>query len=135
MQMGAGIFNYIWLANKNCICVGRNNYVNDSILIHTYHDFIFRENRVFTTYVNPKYIDQESLISDKKQFIFKKEYLLLYILRDLIILEKNNFTLSQFENFQKYNIYQDWSIEIDINSLLNNDVITNYNIIKNVIYS
>jgi hypothetical protein len=133
MQMGAGIFNYLWLSNKNALCLGRNNYVNESILIHTYHDFVFRQNRAFTTYINPKYIDQETMVCNKRQILFNMDYLLLYILRDLIILEQNNWVLSQFENFQKYNIYQDWGVRVDINSLLHNDIMTNYNLLKTLL--
>ena len=130
MQVGSGSCNYMWLLNKKTLAVGKNDYVNESLLIHTYHDFVFRQNRDFTTYIHPKYIDQDTMVCNKRQFIFKMEYLLLYILRDIVILEKNNWKLSQFENFQKYNIYQDWGVEVDINSLLHNNIITNYNLLK-----
>jgi hypothetical protein len=106
MQMGAGAFNYAWLMNKKCLFIGRNNYVNNSLLIHTYHDFIFRQNRDFTTYINPKYITFNS----NSSFYIEWEKIFFYIIRDIIILEKNNFNCSQYENFQKYNIYQDWGL-------------------------
>jgi hypothetical protein len=133
MQLGAGAFNYIWLMNGKGIFIGRNNYVNDSVLIHTYHDFIFREKRDFTTYINPKIINFDGLPNNS----FDIDWIIIfyYMLRDLIILEKNNFKLLQYENISKYNIYQDWGLNIDINTLINNDILNSNQILRDFIFN
>ena len=132
MQMAAGSFNYTWTMNKKCLYIGRNGYINDSLLVHTYHDFIFRENRDFTSYINPNIIDFNTYSSIDKQFNIDWRIIFYFMCRDLIILDKNNFNLSQFENIKKYNIYQSWGITfISIENLLeNNNFIENYNLLK-----
>lgn len=130
MQLGAGSFNYTWTMNKKCIYVGRNNFVNNSLLIHTYHDFIFRENRDFTTYINPNIVDFNT--KPNGQFSIDFKIILYFMYRDLLILEKNNYALSQFENLQKYNIYQSWGLDnLPLQELIdNNDVLENLKKIK-----
>lgn len=132
MQMAAGSFNYTWTMNKKCLYVGRNHCVNDSILIHTYHDFIFRENRNFTTYINPNIIDFNTYEHLNKQFNLDWRIIFYFMCRDLIILEKHNFSLSQFENIKQYNIYQSWGIDsISLEELLvKDDFISNYDLLK-----
>jgi hypothetical protein len=50
------------------------------------------------------------------------EIILYFMYRDLLILEKNNYTLSQFENLQKYNIYQSWGLDnLPLQELINNN--------------
>jgi hypothetical protein len=134
MQLGAGSFNYTWTMNKKCLYVGRNNYVNDSLLIHTYHDFIFRENRDFTTYINPSMVD--FVTKPNGQFVIDFQTILYFMYRDLLLLEKNNYKLTQFENLQKYDIYQSWGLGLSLEELQNNsDILTNLTKIKNYISS
>lgn len=134
MQLGAGSFNYTWTMNKKCLYVGRNNYVNESLLIHTYHDFIFRENRDFTTYINPKMVDFNS--HPNSEFAIDFETILYFMYRDLMILEKHNYNLTQFENLQKYNIYQSWGLELSLEELKkNSNILENLAVIKKYIIS
>ena len=135
MQLGAGSFNYTWTMNKKCIYVGRNSSVNDAVLIHTYHDFIFRENRDFTTYINPNIVDFTSF--PNHQFGIDFQTILYFMFRDLILLEKHNFQLSQFENLKKYNIYQSWGLDnLSLEELKSNDnIYENLNRIKDYIYN
>jgi hypothetical protein len=131
MQLGAGAFNYIWLMNKKGIFIGRNAYFNDAVLNHTFHDFIFREKRDFTTYINPKIVKFDGFPNNS--FDIDWRIIFYYMLRDLIIIEKNNFKLLQYENVSKYDIYQDWGLNIDINTLINNNIIDSKNILENFI--
>lgn len=134
MQLGAGSFNYTWTMNKKCLYVGRNNYVNESLLIHTYHDFIFRENRDFTTYINPNMVDFNS--HPNSEFAIDFETILYFMYRDLMILEKHNYNLTQFENLQKYNIYQSWGLELSLEELKkNSNILENLAVIKEYIIS
>ena len=116
--------------NKKCMYIGRNNFVNNSLLIHTYHDFIFREKRDFTTYMNPNMVD--FITKPNGQFSIDFEIILYFMYRDLLILEKNNYKLSQSENLQKYNIYQSWGLDnLPLQELINNnDVLENLKKIK-----
>ena len=134
MQLGAGSFNYTWTMNKNCLYVGRNNYVNEALLIHTYHDFIFRENRNFTTYINPKMVDFKTY--PHGEFAIDFETILYFMYRDLMILEKHNYQITQFENFQKYNIYQTWGLQLSLEELKkNSNILENLAVIKEYILS
>jgi hypothetical protein len=57
------------------------------------------------------------------------------MMRDLILLEKKNFIISQYENIKYYKIYQSWGLNdyIKINDLLkNNNILENYEILKNI---
>ena len=103
MQLGAGAFNHTWLMNKKGLFVGRNIEINEDLLIHTWHDFYLRENKDLTNYINPKLVKFD--ISKKKEFYIDWHILFIYMLRDILILEKNNYHLSQLDNFKKYNIY------------------------------
>jgi len=109
MQLGAGAFNYTWLMNKKALFIGRNNKVNDELLIHTFHDFYFRENKDFTTYLNPDIVKFD--INEKKEFFIPWKIIFINVLRDIIILEKNNYNLSQIDNFKKYNIYMHFGLD------------------------
>ena len=115
MQLGAGAFNYVWLMNKKCLFIGRNAKINDELLLHTMHDFYYRENRDFTTYVYPEFIDFESYSNENDAFSIDWYLLFFHILRDILVLEKNNYNLSQFENIKKYNIYMNFGLKVDFN--------------------
>lgn len=130
MQLGAGAFNYTWLMNKKCLFVGRNEIINDQLLMHCWHDFYFRENRDFTTYIHPNLIDFQSHKNYKNSFYIDWKIIFFHVLRDIILLEKNNFKLSQYENIKNYNIYINFGLDIDINALINMDFYSACNIIK-----
>ena len=108
MQLGAGAFNYTWIMNKKALFIGRNNKVNDELLIHTFHDFYFRQNKDFTNYLSPDLINFN--INDKKEFLIGWEIIFAHMLRDILILEKNSYNISQLNNFKKYNIYMQFGL-------------------------
>ena len=135
MQLGAGAFNHVWLMNKKALFIGRNPICNDELLGHTYHDFYYRENRDFTTYINPNIVDF-TVTHTKGGFSIDWRVLFYYTYRDLLILEKENFNLSQYENFVKYNIYQSWGIpQISMEELLTYEVCVGAKKLKSVIES
>ena len=134
-QTGAGCINHVWVMNKKALGIGRNNIVNDELLIHTYHDFYYRENKNFTTYIHPNIVDF-TVTHTKGGFSIDWRVLFYYMYRDLLILEKENFNLSQYENFVKYNIYQSWGIpQISIEELLTYEVCDGARKLKSVIES
>jgi len=132
MQLGAGAFNYTWLMNKKCIFMGRNQIINDQLLMHCWHDFYFRENRDFTTYIHPNLIDFNSHKHHHNSFYLDWKIIFFHVIRDLLILEKNKYNLSQYENIKKYNIYINFGLDIDINELLKIDFFSACKIIKNL---
>jgi hypothetical protein len=130
MQLGAGSFNYTWIMNKKALYIGRNTYINEELLLHIFHDFYYRENRDYTTYINPILGDFKQYEKLNKQYDIDWKLIILYMIRDLVILEKHNYFLSQYENILNYNHYMSWGInEISIN----NDITINYKIIKDSI--
>jgi hypothetical protein len=132
MQLGAGAFNYTWLMNKKCIFMGRNQIINDQLLMHCWHDFYFRENRDFTTYIHPNLIDFNSHKHHHNSFYLDWKIIFFHVIRDLLILEKNKYNLSQYENIKKYNIYINFGLDIDIKELLKIDFFSACKIIKNL---
>lgn len=105
MQLGAGAFNYVWLMNKKCIFIGRNIKINEEVLVHAFHDFIFREKKDFTTYINPNIVDFETYKYPNTEFNIDWLLLFKFIYKDLLILKENNYNLLQYQNIEKYNIY------------------------------
>lgn len=122
MQLGAGSFLYTWIMNKKALYVGRNLYVNDELLIHVFHDYYYRENRDFTTYINPKLVDFDTYSKPNNEFEFYWKKILCFMLRDLIILEKNNHNLSQHNYIVKYNYYMNWNHDINLDNLIKLDI-------------
>ena len=133
MQLGAGAFNYTWLMNKKCIFMGRNQVLNDQLLMHCWHDFYFRENRDFTTYIHPALVNFESHKHINRSFYIDWKVVFFHVIRDIILLEKNNYNLSQYENIKRYNIYMTFGLDIEMNNLLNVDFYDACNIIKKII--
>jgi hypothetical protein len=113
LQTGSGGTNYGWLLNKKYISVGRNPVINEELLLYVAHDFCYVENKDFSTYINPSLISFE--INDKKEFEIDWRVILVHMIRDLMILEKHNYKLTQVENFQKYNIYMNFRLDNIIN--------------------
>lgn len=118
MQLGAGSYLYTWIMNKKALYIGRNLYINDELLIHTYHDYYYRENRDFTTYINPKLVDFDTYSKSNNEFAYNWKKILCFMLRDMIILEKNNHKLSQHNYIVKYNYYMNWNDDINIDNLI-----------------
>lgn len=130
MQLGAGAFNYTWLMNKKCIFMGRNEIINDELLMHCWHDFYFRENRDFTTYIHPSLINFVSHKHDNNSFYIDWLIVFFHVLRDIVLLEKHNYNLSQYDNIKNYNIYINFGLNIDLNSLLKMNFYEACNLIK-----
>jgi hypothetical protein len=142
LHAGAGSDNYRWLMNKKCIFMSRHLIISNKILVDFFHDFIYREKREFTTYINPNMIDFTTYKEQNNSFFIDWRIILLYIYKDLLILEKHKYKLSQFENLQYYDynltdIDSQFKIHnINIYNLLENDnIIENCNLIKNIINS
>jgi 2-polyprenyl-3-methyl-5-hydroxy-6-metoxy-1,4-benzoquinol methylase len=134
MQLGAGSFNYTWVMNKKALYIGRNTFINEELLLHIFHDFYYRENRDYTTYINPKLGDFTLYEKPNKEYAINWKLILLYMIRDINILEKHNYELTQYENILNYNHYMSWGLDvININTMMNNNVRTNYNMIKDSI--
>jgi hypothetical protein len=134
LQTGSGSTNYGWLMNKKSIAVGGNPILNDEVLLYSLHDFYFRENRNFTTYINPKMVNFDSHKHDNSAFYIDWRVIFFHIVRDLIIIEKNNYSISQLENINKYNIYMNFGVDnLDINVLINMNFYEACNILKNTI--
>jgi len=53
--------------------------------------------------------------------------------RDIFLLEKNNYNLSQYENIKRYNIYMNFGLDMELNNLLDMDFYDGCNIIKGFI--
>ena len=67
-------------------------------------------------------VDFVTYKNNKDQFTINKNIILYFMYRDITLLEKNNYSLSQYENLKKYNIYQSWGLDgLPLNNLLNND--------------
>lgn len=118
MQLGAGSFLYTWIMNKKALYIGRNSNINEELLIHVFHDYYYRENRDYTTYVNPKLVDFDTYANQNNQFEYNWKKILCFMLRDLIILEKNNHSLPQHNYIVKYNYYMNWSDNINLDQLI-----------------
>lgn len=135
MQIGAGAHNYLWLVNKKCISLGRNEYINEELLLHTYHDYFFRVEKEFITYLNPIYINFEKTFNENNSFYIDWKIIFFHMYRDLLILEKNNFILLQYDNLMKYNIYQSWGLELSLEDLLNKNLLEACDSLKKYIIS
>lgn len=134
LQTGSGNTNYAWVLNKKSIVIGKNPIMNDEALLYTFQDLYYRENRNFTTYINPEFINFESYKNCNSVFYIDWKILLFHIIRDLCLLEKNQYSLSQITNINSYNIYMYFGLdEININSLLDMDLNGACNIIKTFI--
>jgi hypothetical protein len=88
LQVGSGNTNYAWIMNKKSMVIGKNTEINDEVLEHTFTDFYFRENRDFTTYLNPRFINFNSHNQNNSVYYIDWRVIFYHILRDLIILEK-----------------------------------------------
>jgi len=82
MQLGAGAFNHTWLMNKKALFIGRNTILNEETLMHTYHDFIFREKKDFTTYINPSMIDFNKYNHIDSSFYLDWKIILYHMIKD-----------------------------------------------------
>ena len=70
------------------------------------------------------------------EFAIDFETILYFMYRDLMILEKHNYQITQFENFQKYNIYQTWGLQLSLEELKkNSNILENLAVIKEYILS
>jgi hypothetical protein len=103
LQTGSGATNYSWVLNKKYIGYGINPIENDELLTFTYHDFYYIENKSFSTYIHPSLISFD--VTEKKEFNLDWRVIFLHVLRDIMIIEKNDKTITQLDNFHKYNIY------------------------------
>jgi hypothetical protein len=134
MQLGAGAFNYNWLMNKNCMFIGKNKEINDEVLEYTFQDFYFRENKNFTTYIHPKLINFDSHNQNNSVYYIDWRVIFYHIVRDLLILKKYNYSLSQLQNINAYNIYMYFDVgKLDINVLINMNFYDACNVIKKII--
>lgn len=132
MQLGAGAFNYTWLMNKKCIFMGRNQIINEQLLMHCWHDFYFRENRDFTTYIHPNLINFNSHKHHNNSFYLDWKILFFHVIRDIYFLENKKYNISQYENIKNYDIYINFGLDIDIYKLLKIDFLSACKIIKNL---
>jgi hypothetical protein len=130
MQLGAGSYLYTWIMNKKALYIGRNEYINDELLIHTYHDYYYREKRDFTTYINPKLVDFNTYAKPNSEFAYNWKKILCFMLRDIIILEKYKHNLSQHDYIVKYNYYMNWNNDINLDNLIKSPVQDIYKLLQ-----
>jgi hypothetical protein len=132
---GSGYFINSWLLNNRGVVVSNMPILTDKLLLQTFHDFIYREKKNFITYIHTSNVDTETYKYPNKEIYIDWRIILYYMYRDLLILEKNNYNISLFKILKEGKIYQDWGIDdINIDTLLmNENVIENCNILKNII--
>ena len=105
LQIGAGSHNFKWLLNKPCINIGKNNIINENILVYSFHDLIFREKCNFNSYINPSIINFKLYKNPNNEFDIDWFIIFKFIYKDLLILKENNYKILQYENINKYPIY------------------------------
>jgi hypothetical protein len=135
LQIGSGSTNYSWVLNKKSIVVGKNHIINDEVLLYTFQDLNYRENKDFTTYLHPSFINDDTHYPNSC-YVINWKIIFFHMLRDLIILEKNNYSLPLIQNINNHNIYMYFDVnDININELINMDFYDACNILKKTINS